>query len=61
MPPQKSDLIAHMLHALETPSKPLTKWEENFIGSLAEQFESRHPLSDRQFDILERLYVEKTL
>ena len=63
-PPQdthkRTTLIQHMLDALETPHKDLTSWEETFIGSLAEQFDSRRSLSDRQFDILERIYTEKT-
>jgi len=53
-------LIPHMLEQLTTPSKNLSKWEEDFIASIAEQFESRHSLSDRQYEILERIYAEKT-
>lgn len=52
--------IQEMLDALQTPSKELTKWEENFLESLAEQFETRGTLSDRQFEILDRIYTEKT-
>lgn len=52
--------IQEMLEALETPSKELTKWEENFLESLAEQFEKRGTLSDRQFEILDRIHTEKT-
>ena len=53
-------LIEHMLQALDTPHKTLTKWEEDFIESLADQFETRKSLSDRQYEILERIYSEKT-
>lgn len=62
MPPpsNRASLIQHMLEALETPSKDLTKWEENFIGSIQEQFTARGTLSDRQVEILDRIYTEHT-
>jgi len=49
-----------MLEALKTPVKELSKWEENFLESVAEQFEPRHSLSERQYEILDNLYSEKT-
>lgn len=49
-----------MLSALETPSKTLTTWEAQFIESLSDQFHHRGMLSDRQIEILERIYTEKT-
>lgn len=52
--------IAHMLAELETPAKSLSKWEEDFVESVSEQFERRGSLSDRQAEILERIYAEKT-
>jgi hypothetical protein len=58
--PSQSENIEHMLRALETPHKTLTKWEENFIESLNEQYQSRGTLSERQYEILERIYAEKT-
>lgn len=57
---KRKQQITEMLEALETPSKELTKWEENFLESLAEQFEKRGTLSDRQFEILDRIHTEKT-
>jgi hypothetical protein len=54
------DLIAHMLDSLKTPSRELTKWEEDFIESIDEQFTERSSLSEKQFEILERIYAEKT-
>jgi hypothetical protein len=56
----KEKLITHMLESLETPSRELTPWEVDFIASLKEQFEIRGSLSERQSEILERIYVEKT-
>jgi len=63
MPPSKTDtqkLIDSMLQALESPSKALTKWEENFLESISEQYQTRGTLSDRQLEILDRIYTEKT-
>lgn len=62
MEPTKNDptLIKHMLFCLDTPSKRLTPWEENFLESIREQFESSNSLSDKQFAIVERIYAEKT-
>ena len=37
----------------------LTKWEENFIASIDEQFTQSGSLSERQTEILERIYTEK--
>ena len=56
----RQEIIQRMLEALQTPVKDLTKWEENFLESVTEQFESRRSLSDRQFEILDELYNEKT-
>lgn len=38
----------------------LSKWEAEFVDSIAQQLEERGTLSDRQADILERIYSEKT-
>ncbi len=52
--------ITHMLQALDSPSKELTKWEENFLADVSLQFHHRNFLSDRQVEILEKLYADKT-
>ena len=54
------DLVAHMLDSLKTPSRELTPWEEDFVASVDEQFTERGSLSDRQVEILDRIYAEKT-
>ena len=48
------------LDALQEPYKPLTKWEQGFVDSLQEQLFSQGWLSDRQKEVLERLYAQKT-
>lgn len=61
MTPQDRRLvIEHMLDALQAPKTPLTSWEEDFLDSITEQFAERHTLSDKQFEILDRIYADKT-
>jgi len=57
---EKEKLITHMLELLENPHKELNPWELDFVESVREQFEIRKTLSERQFEILEHIYVEKT-
>lgn len=47
------------LQEIEENGKGLTKWEEDFITSITEQFQRTGSLSDKQEDILERIYVDK--
>ncbi len=44
----------------EEASKPLTKWEEDFMASITDQFDRRRFLTDAQIEVLERIYAEKT-
>jgi hypothetical protein len=53
-------LIAHMIAELEAPTKRLSSWEENFVISVADQFERNGRLSDKQALTLEKIYAEKT-
>ena len=54
------EFIAQMLEMLESPSRELTEWEENFVVSVRRQFKEKGMLSARQEEILERIYAEKT-
>lgn len=58
--PRTREMILHMIGELQTPAKTLTKWEENFVSSISDQFDRRGSLSDKQFEILESIYAEKT-
>ncbi len=40
--------------------KRLTKWEEEFLESISDQIARTGSLSERQIEILERIYTEKT-
>lgn len=57
---EQHDLAVHMLRELESPSKTLTSWEEKFLESINTQWQDREWLSERQMEILERIYAEKT-
>ena len=50
----------HMLAVIADEGRNLSKWEEDFVASLEEQRESGRKLSERQAEILERIYAEKT-
>jgi hypothetical protein len=47
-----------MVH--EEAAKPLTDWELSFMESITDQFERTGRLSERQVEILERIYADKT-
>jgi len=49
--------IRSMLEALESAST-LTKWEEEFLTSIALQFERKGTLSDKQCEVLEKIYTK---
>lgn len=57
---QTKEVIAHWLSTIQLEGRGLTKWEEDFVASLAEQFDRWPKISDRQEEILERIYAEKT-
>ncbi len=44
----------------EEAHKVLTPWETSFMESITDQFDRSGRLSDRQVEILERIYAEKT-
>lgn len=54
------EVIASWIQLIQEEGSGLTKWEEDFVESIADQFDSRGTISDRQEEILERIYAEKT-
>ena len=57
---QSKEVIADWIAQIQEEGKGLTNWEEAFILSIQEQFELRGSISDRQEEILERIYAERT-
>ena len=49
-------LINSMVVSCRNSLDDLTKWEQNFIVSIEEQFAAKGTLSDRQCEILEQIY-----
>lgn len=47
------------LGELDNPRKPLTKWEEDFVDSVRQQWEEGRGLSERQREVLEGLAERK--
>lgn len=52
-------IVAQWIQDVLESGKGLSKWEEDFVASLEEQFEKRKSLSDKQLEILERIYTDK--
>lgn len=57
---QPKEVIAHWIETVNEEGRNLTQWERSFMESIADQFERAGSLSDRQEEILERIYAEKT-
>ena len=49
------------LEAIEIDGRNLTTWEEEFVGSIRDRFDRGWTsLTEKQAEILERIYAEKT-
>ena len=57
---QTASTIKQRITEVQEQGKNLTNWEADFVDSIAEQFEERGSISDRQEEILERVHAEKT-
>lgn len=58
--PKPDPTHAYYLEVVETDGRNLSTWEEDFITSIREQLDQGRRLSERQAEILERIYAEKT-
>ena len=54
------EVIADWIQKCIDEGRDLTSWECGFLGSLDEQFADSGSISDRQEEILERIYASKT-
>lgn len=52
--------LKRFVSEIQEANVELSKWEEGFLESVAEQLNTRGTLSDRQVEILDSLYAEKT-
>ena len=54
-----SAIIQHYLNSLEMPAKALTDWELARLREITDIFVAQGYLSERQFEVLERIYTDK--
>ena len=52
--------INQWLDSIQETGRGLTKWEQDFVESIGLQLDDRGTISDRQEEILERIYAGKT-
>lgn len=57
---QDPKVVAHWIQTILESGVNLSKWEADFVASLEEQFERKKSLSEKQLEILERIYADKT-
>ena len=59
--PQSSDIHKYWVSTiLDEASDLLNSWETTFIESIDERLSMKLPLTQRQEEILEKIYAEKT-
>lgn len=59
--PKDNAILQEWLEAIENEAnKELTSWEINFIDSISYRINAGQTLSQKQEEILERIYAEKT-
>lgn len=51
--------VSEMLADLVAPRKALTKWEEQFVESVSDQFDRNGSLTPKQIETLEKIHEEK--
>ena len=57
---QPPDIIQRWIIAIREEGRGVTKWEEDFVDSIAEKFAERGSLSEKEEAILERIYANRT-
>lgn len=58
--PQTLEVYKSWVSAIEDVSEELNDWELNFIESISDKLDRRSNLTERQAEVLERIYAEKT-
>jgi len=59
MEENQKKLVEEWFKSIEETGVNLSKWEEDFVESVKEQFTKRGSLSEKQLEILERIYAER--
>ena len=56
---QSKEVLKQWITAVNDEGRKLTDWEVQFMESITEQFDNSGSLSEKQEEILERIYTEK--
>lgn len=59
---RQTERAAHVewVRVIQEQGTGLSKWEQDFVESVGDQLTSGRYLSEKQADILERIYADKT-
>jgi hypothetical protein len=57
---QPKEVVEKWIKTALEDGKGITAWENDFLVSVGEQLERKGTLSDKQEEIVERIYSEKT-
>lgn len=57
---EDAQVIEDWINRVNEEGVNLTKWELSFMESVTEQFEKWRTISDKQEEILERIYAQRT-
>lgn len=50
------EMLQDCQEAASCSNTPLSKWEQDFIDSITEQYEERRSLSSKQVEVLKRIW-----
>lgn len=53
------EVIEDWINRINEEGVNLSKWEEDFVDSITDQWNARKSISAKQEDILERIYTDK--
>ena len=56
---QSREVLEQWIAVVNDEGRKLTDWEVQFMESITEQFDNSGSLSEKQEEILERIYTEK--
>lgn len=54
------DTLQDWIDKIKEEGRDLTKWETDYVESVEDQLDRLGRLSEKQIEILERIYAEKT-
>ncbi len=57
---QPKEVIKDWIDRVNTEGRGLTAWEEGYMEDITDQFETCGRLTDKQEEILERIYAQRT-